>query len=475
MSPAHGVLAPGFSGTTLPGWVADALASGLAGVVLFAENTPDVATTRALTDAVRAVRPAAIVASDEEGGDVTRLEAAAGSSIPGNAALGAADDPDLTRAVATAYGRLIALAGIDLALAPCLDVASEPLNPVIGVRSFGADPDLVTRHGRAWVAGLAEAGVASCAKHFPGHGATRVDSHVALPVLDADAATLRDRDQAPFAAVPADAMMTAHVVVPARSPEPASLAAWAYDDLRASGFTGPVLTDALGMRAIADRHGMGEACVRALEAGADLLLLDAPHLRDAEADFREAVAAIEAALTQGRLSAERLRASAARTATLARPGRPEATPAAVASAEGALAEVGRVAASRAVRSIGFVGLGGPLVLIDLRRRLNHASGRTSGALLAALTAREPRTRAVAVEDLASLDPSCCVVVLTREPLADPDEAAALASVLAVRPDAVVVHGGLAAAAPRVATMVLAHGVGRANAEAAADLMLGGAR
>ncbi len=469
---AHGILMPGFSGTSLPRWVGEALADGLAGVVLFAENTPDVATTRALTDAVRAVRPDAVVAADEEGGDVTRLQSATGSSIPGNAALGVLDDVALTRDVATAYGRLLALAGIDLALAPCLDVASEPLNPVIGVRSFGPDPHVVIAHGRAFVAGLRAAGVASCGKHFPGHGDTRTDSHLALPVLDLDATTLAERDQAPFGAVPADAMMTAHVVVPRRGPEPASLSPWAYGDLRALGHDGPILTDALGMRAIADHHGMGEACVRALESGADLLLLDAPHLRDAEADFAEAVAAVEAAVAAGRLRADDLTASAARNRSLARGPHPAAGADAVTAALAALDDLGQRAARDALVSRGDVRLRGTPSVVDVRRRLNHASGRTGTALLTALTALDPRTRAVDAHDLPGLRTAAELVVLTRDARSDAEEGAVLATVLRERPDAVVVHAGPAAAAPEADRLVLAHGVGRANATAVAALVGG---
>ncbi len=181
---------------------------------------------------------------------------------------------------------------VDIALAPCLDVASQPLNPVIGVRSFGADPQLVGRHSAAFVAGLRDAGVAAVGKHFPGHGATTVDSHLDLPVLDVPDALLRARDEQPFVTAAPDAVMTGHLVVPGRGPEPATLSAWASAEIRELGLDGPIITDALGMRAITDRHGIGEACVLALTAGADLLLLDAPHLRDAETDFRAAVSAI---------------------------------------------------------------------------------------------------------------------------------------------------------------------------------------
>ncbi|MCZ2262747.1 glycoside hydrolase family 3 N-terminal domain-containing protein [Isoptericola sp. QY 916] len=221
----HGVLLPGFTGTTPPAWLLDAARDGLAGVVLFAHNTPDVATTAALTTRLHDAEPDLLVATDEEGGDVSRLEAATGSSLPGAAALGAVDDVRLTGAAGEALGRLLAAAGVDLDLAPVLDV-DTPGNPVIGVRAFGTDAEAVARHGVAFARGLQRGGVGTCAKHFPGHGSTTVDSHLALPVVEADARTLRGRDLVPFAAAfaggpgdegpAADALMTAHVVVPAQ-------------------------------------------------------------------------------------------------------------------------------------------------------------------------------------------------------------------------------------------------------------------
>ena len=472
MSLAHGVLMPGFSGRTPPQWIATAAHTGLAGVVLFAENTPTTEATRALTDALHGLRPDLLVASDEEGGDVTRLQAASGSALPGNAALGEIDDLALTRAVAAAYGRLIALAGIDIALAPCLDVASQPLNPVIGVRSFGADPQLVGRHGAAFVAGLRDAGVAAVGKHFPGHGATTVDSHLDLPVLDVPDALLRARDEQPFVTAAPDAVMTGHLVVPGRGPEPATLSAWASAEIRELGLDGPIITDALGMRAITDRHGIGEACVLALTAGADLLLLDAPHLRDAETDFRAAVSAIEAALWAGRLDAAALARSAQRNATLARP-RVTYSADALAAAETELAALGAAAARRALRQVGTVRLAGAPAVVDLRRRLNHASGSLRNPLLTALTAALPGTRAVEADQVSGLAAGTEIVVLTRQPLSDAAEGAALAELLAARPDAIVAHGGLAAAAPHAERLLLMHGVGAANAEAAVEKLVGG--
>ena len=153
---------------------------------------------------------------------MTRLEVATGSSFPGNLALGVVDDVGVTAEVGAAIGSLCARAGVNLDLAPCADVNSNPDNPVIGVRSFGADPALVARHVRAFVEGLQRCHVAACAKHFPGHGDTAQDSHHELPRAEGDleAALLPFR-----AAIDAGAksIMTAHIVVPSLDEAPATL------------------------------------------------------------------------------------------------------------------------------------------------------------------------------------------------------------------------------------------------------------
>ncbi|WP_340697025.1 glycoside hydrolase family 3 N-terminal domain-containing protein, partial [Cellulosimicrobium funkei] len=337
----NGVLLPGFTGTDdLPVWLVDAARDGLAGVVLFGHNTPDVATTARLTARLRGASPDLLVAVDEEGGDVSRLEAATGSSLPGNAALGLVDDVAVTEEVGAALGRLLTATGVDLDLAPDLDVNSDPDNPVIGVRSFGADPALVARHGAAFVRGLHAGGAGACGKHFPGHGATNVDSHLALPVVDASLDELRARDLPPFVAtmVPddeagdalLDAVMTAHVVVPALGALPATLEPAVGALVRELGFDGPIVTDALDMGAVATfaaddagsssraddaaPHGIGEVAVRAVEAGADLLCLGTTVGRDDEVLFRQAQRALVDAVASGRVTVERLHASAARTA-----------------------------------------------------------------------------------------------------------------------------------------------------------------
>ena len=468
---AYGVLLAQFPGLTVPDWLRPALSGGLAGIILFGENTPDISTTRGVVaefqDAVRvAGEPALIVASDEEGGDVTRIQHTGGSSLPGNAALGDVDDTELTRRCAAAYGTLLAYAGITLTIAPCLDVASEPLNPVIGVRSFGADPDLVARHGASFAAGVREAGVRSCGKHFPGHGATRTDSHLALPVLDVALDVLGSRDEAPFACG-VDSVMPAHVVVPALGPDPATLSPWSARHIRALGIDGPIITDALGMRAIADLYDMGEASVRALEAGADLLCLDSPTGRDPRADFEAAVAGIEAAVDGGRLSADTLRASHVRNLTLT------GTPTPAEPLDEILARldaVGSEAAARAVRTGGFVRCDAPVVVADLRHRVSIAAGPAPLALADVLERRGALARLVRGPHEA-FDAQEPVVAVVREPRADTAEGDALAALLAARPDTVVVHTGLAAAAPDAERIVYAHGAGRANAETVADLLI----
>jgi beta-N-acetylhexosaminidase len=167
-------LMPAFGGRSLPEWTANALDDGLAGVCLYGANLPPegdaTGTVTAISRSVREVRSDALVALDEEGGDVTRLEYRVGSSYPGNLALGVVDDEALTAAVATAIGADLRRAGVTVDFAPSVDVNSDPRNPVIGVRSFGAGPDLVARHGAAFVAGLQATGVAATAKHSPGTG-----------------------------------------------------------------------------------------------------------------------------------------------------------------------------------------------------------------------------------------------------------------------------------------------------------------
>lgn len=316
---AAGVLLPGFEGTELPDPLAARLRDGLAGVVLFAANVSNPDQVRALTDAVRAARPTAVIAIDEEGGDVTRLHQAVGSPEPGNGVLGRIDDEAATAASARRIGLELAAAGCTLDLAPTLDVNTNADNPVIGARSFGHHAELVARHGAAWVRGLHSAGIAACAKHFPGHGDTAVDSHVDLPVVDHDLDVLRARELLPFvAAIDAgvDAVMTSHIVLPRLDPAtPATLSRRILTGLLREelGFTGVIVTDALDMAGASVSIGIPAAAVRSLAAGADLLCLG----RDSEPHLDEVLDAITASVASGDLPAERLRGAAARVRAMA--------------------------------------------------------------------------------------------------------------------------------------------------------------
>ncbi|UMG93404.1 glycoside hydrolase family 3 N-terminal domain-containing protein [Nocardioides sp. TF02-7] len=251
---------------------------------------------------------------------MTRLHAAcpSGSPVLGAAQLGVLDDLDLTAATGRAVGAELAAAGVDLDLGPVADVNSNPANPVIGTRSFGADPALVARHVAAWSRGVQEHGVAACVKHFPGHGDTAQDSHLTLPVLDAPATTVRRRELVPFAAAVdarVAAVMTSHLVVPALDPDrPATFSPTVLGLLRDElGFDGLVVSDALDMAGASAGRGVPEAAVLALAAGADLLCTGPD--KD-PALVRDIGSAVVAAVGSGRLPEQRLVEAAGRVARL---------------------------------------------------------------------------------------------------------------------------------------------------------------
>jgi beta-N-acetylhexosaminidase len=318
---ALAVQLPAFAGTTLPDDYAALLAEGLGGICYFGTNTADGLDALArLSAAIRAANPHAVIAVDEEGGDVTRLHALDGSPVLGPAALGVADDLELTRETGRVIGAELASVGITLNFGPDADVNSNPDNPVIGTRSFGTDPGAVAAHVAAWVRGHQEAGTAACAKHFPGHGDTAQDSHLELPTVDADLATLRTRELAPFAAAVeagVAAVMTSHIVVPALDPHlPGTLSAPVLDLLRDElGYDGVIVSDALDMAGASASRGIPDAAVLSLAAGADLLCLGPEKPVSL---VRETQAAIVAAVRDGRMPEERLRSAAARVAQLRR-------------------------------------------------------------------------------------------------------------------------------------------------------------
>jgi beta-N-acetylhexosaminidase len=441
---------PGFPGHTPPEWVRRRLAEGMGGVCLFAWNVGDLDQVAALTAALRAENGAVVVSADEEGGDVTRLEVATGSSFPGNDALGVVDDVALTEQVATGIGSLCARAGVSLDLAPSADVNSNPANPVIGVRSFGADPALVSRHVAAFVRGLQRCGVGACAKHFPGHGDTAQDSHHELPRAGGDL----DVALAPFrAAIEADvkAVMTAHIVVTSVDARPATISRRALTDLLRGelGFDGLVVTDALEMRGLAGSVGVEEGAVQALGAGADALCLG----HDLGDDAAERVLqAVVRAVGAGRLDSDRLADAAGRVAGFAawasRPQRIELPPA-----------VGLDAARRALHVEGDVRLGGPARVVELLPEPNMAAGPHEHSLAALL----------------DTDAGGRVVVVLRDAHRVATVRDETARLLDAHPDAIVVETGLPLWRPAAARAYVAtHGSGRVNLEAAAERLRGDA-
>jgi beta-N-acetylhexosaminidase len=302
-------LAIGFDGTALPDDVA-ALAedAGLGGLVLFARNCASLESLLALTAASRRLGPDVLLLVDHEGGRVHRLPPPF-TRFPPAAVVGRAGDPALAGAVARAMARELRAAGFDSGLAPVLDCLMDPRNVVIGDRAFGTDPERVAACGAAFVQAALETGLIPVGKHFPGHGRTVLDSHVALPETDAPTDALDAVELVPFRrafAAGCPAVLVAHIRYRALDPVwPASLSAGVIDGLlrRRLGFTGLVLSDDLEMGALAARWDAGTAAARFLEAGGDLALVCA----DAQARS-QALAAVQAALGSGRLSLEGARA-----------------------------------------------------------------------------------------------------------------------------------------------------------------------
>lgn len=229
------------------------------------------------------------------------------------------DDVELTRRVYRSIGDDLARCGVNLDMAPAADVNTADDNPVIGTRSFGAQAALVARHTVAAVHGLQSAGVAACVKHFPGHGATRQDSHLEVPLVDASAELLHKRELVPFrAAIEAGtrSIMTAHVRVPAvtgglpATLSPATLTGLLRGEL---GYDGVIVTDALDMRAVTDTYGLAGGSVLSLAAGADLLCLGPIPTED---DVHLIVDEIIAAVLDGRLPVTRLEEAAERVSAL---------------------------------------------------------------------------------------------------------------------------------------------------------------
>ncbi|MDQ6944323.1 MAG: beta-N-acetylhexosaminidase [Candidatus Eremiobacteraeota bacterium] len=306
---ARGVIGIGFTGATAPAAPLDALRTFSPGaLILFARNAGTNDELRALVAALRDIAtPSPLIAVDQEGGRVERIRDAV-AALPSAMAVGATGDVALAERLGTLLGRDLAALGIDVDLAPVADLSLQPRSTVVATRSYGDDPERVGQFAIAFARGLERAGVAAALKHFPGHGSTSEDSHVALPRVTSDAATLRARDLVPFAralaANAASIVLTAHVIVDAFDTErPATLSPAVLTGLlrHELGYDGVIATDCLEMDAIAKGVGTVRGAVEALAAGADLLLIS-HHLDLAHA----AADAIAAAVHAGEIPFARL-------------------------------------------------------------------------------------------------------------------------------------------------------------------------
>ena len=475
------VLQPGFPGTTAPDWLLRRLGEGLASVGLFGRNIASPPQLAALTAQLRAERDDVLVAIDEEGGDVTRLEVRSGSSFPGNHALGAIDDVQLTREVAHELGHRLRVCGVNLNWAPSADVNSNPANPVIGVRSFGADPELVARHTAAYVTGLQSAGVAACTKHFPGHGDTAVDSHHALPRIDASRSVVLDRELAPFrAAIAAGtrAVMSAHILIPSLDPDhPATLSHPVLTDLLRGelGYTGLIVTDGMEMQAIAGTYGIERGSVLAIAAGADAICVGG-GLADDET-VRSLRDALINAVRTGELPEERLADAAERVRTLSR-----WTASAPQPSDTAATDVGLTAARRALKathSEPYEPLREPPYVAAFTPVANFAVGdETPWGVAAELVRLLPGTRTGTFtgEDaghaaLTEAGPSRIVAVV-RDEHRHPWMSAALDTLLTARPDTIVVEMGVPQSPHRGPLHLATHGAARVCGQAAAEFIAG---
>ncbi len=282
--------------TVLPADIAAVLEKhGFAGVVLFAQNTADTAEAVKLVDDMQKANAAGknrmqlLVAIDQEGGRITRL--GHGTQMPGNMALGAANDTEVTAAAASVIGRELMSMGINFNFAPVLDVNSNPANPVIGTRSFSDDAAVAAAQGVSYMKALQQSGAISTLKHFPGHGDTATDSHTGLPLVDKSYEELKARELIPFLAAidaGADAVMTAHIQYPQIETGtytskltgeqiylPATLSKTILTDILRGdmGFDGVIITDAMDMDAVEKHFDPYDAAKLAIEAGVDIVLM----------------------------------------------------------------------------------------------------------------------------------------------------------------------------------------------------------
>ncbi len=288
------------------------------GIILFTRNLVDAHQIAHLTNALQELAPSSpfLMAIDQEGGRVSRLPSDFTIFPPAATVAGCGSSNFAYQAAAVTAQELRAV-GFNMNMAPVLDVNTNPLNPIIGDRAFSADPKRVCTLGNATISGLHDHGVIACGKHFPGHGETTKDSHKELPVVKLPKERLEKIELQPFRSAIAHGLMTmmsAHIHYPALDDTvPATLSYKVMTTLLRDelGFTGLILSDDLEMSAIAEHSSMGEAAVRSIQAGIDLILICHQQTRQAEA-----IEAVEQAVTSGDISMNRLEASLSRIDSL---------------------------------------------------------------------------------------------------------------------------------------------------------------
>ena len=458
---------------------------------LFSRNLHDPVQAKALCeslqDLARRELPAPIViATDQEGGPVQRLTTAT-TPLPSAMAVGVAG-PDAAREVGYVCGRELSAVGVNLALAPVLDVNVNPRNAVIGIRSFGDSPETVAACGRAAIAGLQAAGVAATAKHFPGHGDTSVDSHLAVPVLDHGRDRLESVELRPFReaiAAGVDSVMVGHIALPSLDPSgtPASLSPELNAGLLRGtlGYEGVVCTDCLEM---AGAHGQfddfGEVVVRAFIAGADMVLVS--HRRDRQL---AAARALHQAVATGRIGEARLRESAARVMRLK--DRPASAPRAPIAEVGCAAHLSLInqVAARAIRvkrsgvlpstrKTGVVAFGGQALNQAESARgdafLNAAQGRGLPTLSLPLEPKEAfQAEAVRFGEVADQ-----LIVGSRGMITRPQQAGVARALARLKPTALVAlrEPYDLDLVPEAVVLVAAYGDGESQSRAALATVMG---
>jgi beta-N-acetylhexosaminidase len=376
---------------------------------------------------------------------------------------------ELTEQVAGAIGAELSAAGVNVNLAPVADVNTNPSNPVIGIRSFGADGKLVARHVAAFVRGLQGAGVAACAKHFPGHGATAEDSHHELPVVK----SIEDDALVPFRAAiaaEAQAIMTAHIVVRALGEASATMNRTILQGLLREelGYDGLVMTDALEMRAISATVGVEEGAVRAIEAGADALCLGHDLF---DGSVQRVCDALVGAVGSGRLEEVRLVEAAGRVRRMSvwASRRP-------AGAARVTNDVGQVAARRAVQVAGAAVFERPPLVVELEAEPSMAAGPLPRGPAdwfreVVSDAEVMRVRNDAVDEVLARANGRPLVVVARDAHRYPWKQEAIEALIARADDVVVVELGLPYWKPPGASAhITTYGAGRVNVEAAAELL-----